>query len=228
MRRRVILLFAVAVVWVAAAGQMASESRYRLILENETVRVYRLELPPGFRAPSFQNAHDVVWVALNDARVRFVMRDKDPVTIDFRAGDARFFRSFATERVVNEAAAAFRAVVVELKARGLGSLACGCGSGAERALCGCAGSPPLPELWAVGLGRLTVAGSTLAAGEGFLGAGTRDDSLLIAITPLELRDQGRQPRILQLQPGAVVWLAAGEHRWRNFGAASARFITVEF
>ncbi len=225
---RLTVFLAMAVASVAAAGQTANESRYRGIFENQNVRVYSLELPPQFRAPSFQNQHDVIWVALNDAPVRFVLRDKYPVTIDFRAGDARFFHSFATERVVNEGAAPFRAVVVELKARGLASLSCACGSSAERALCGCSNAGHLPELWAVGLGKVTVAGTTLRPGAGFTGDSPRDDSLLIALTPLQLRDAGDHPQALRLQPGEVAWLVAGAHRFRNDSGMAARFITVEF
>ncbi len=221
-------LLIVGMLSAVAAGQAANESRYRVILENETVRVYSLELPPRFRAPSFQNAHDVVWVALNDAQVQFALRDKDPVTIGFRSGDARFFRSFATERVVNSDTVTFRAVVVELKARGLSAFACGCGSSAERELCGCPEAPHLPELWAVGLGKVTFSGTWLGPGEGFRGGGARDDSLLIAITALDLRDDDDQPHPLQLKSGEVTWLAAGNHRLRNTGSEPARFISVEF
>jgi hypothetical protein len=84
------------------------------------------------------------------------------------------------------------------------------------------------------LGEVTLAGTTLAADEGFRSAAPRDDMLLVAITDLELRDEigiageiGEQPT-LRLQSGQSVWIKAGRHQWKNTGSKAGKFVSFEF
>jgi mannose-6-phosphate isomerase-like protein (cupin superfamily) len=210
-------------------SQTAPEARYTPLLDNAQVSVYRLDLTAGQRAPVFQNTHDIFWVALESGTLVFVRKDESTVSMQLRAGDTRFFPSFASKQVRNEGDAPFRGVIVEIKARGLISQPCDCLGDAEKALCGCSPAPALPKLWAAGLGRVTAGGTTLEPGEGFYSSTERGDTVLIALTPLHLSDQatGADPTI-SLQPGEVAWIPRGRYKWKNTAASPARYITIEF
>src|SRR5215470_776367 len=150
-RRFSFLLLAVA--W-AVSAQTPTElayqvARYEPVLENNYVDVYRLKLPPHFRAPLFQNVHDVVWVALESSAPSFVMSSGKKLRQELAGGDTRFFPSFSARSVLNDSAEAVEAVVIAIKPLGLATSRCECGSDTESSLCGCAGAKPMPALWAV-------------------------------------------------------------------------------
>ncbi len=220
---------------VLAAGfappQGGGPIRYRPVLDNETVSVLALDLPPRARAASYQNQHDVLWIGLNDATVNFIDGEQRSIEVQFRPGDVRFFRSFSVQQVANRGGGTFRGVMLALNSRAAGSGgACGCGSQVEQAVCGCPNAVPLPKLWAVAVRDVTIAGTALAAGDGFPSAVPRGNTVLVAVTPVELRDdQGSaQPAFIRLAAGEAHWLPAGTHRLSNIGKGNARFVTVEF
>ncbi len=214
-----------------SAAQSPSEVRYEPVLDNDTVAVFDLALPPGARAPSLQNEYDVIWIGLNGATAAFVDSDRKENEVQFRPGDVRFFRSFATEAIVNRGAATFFGVLLEFR-KHASSSGCMCGSEVERVVCGCAPAATLPAIWAVALRNVTLAGTTLRAGQSFAGAVPRGNVVLVAITPISLEDDAegetRPAASIQLHPGQAIWIPAGMHRLKNMGAADARFVTVEF
>jgi len=232
MRRLLSCLF-VAFAWILLA-QTTTELPYRLaryepVLENNYVDVFQLKLGPHFRAPLFQNVHDVVWVALESSTPSFVMASGQKVRTGLAAGDTRFFPSFSVRSVVNDSTETLEAVVVTIKPRGQGTGRCGCAGDAERSLCGCVGAKSMPALWAVSMGRITLAGTTLAAQQSFERTSFRNDSLIIAITPLEIRDTaGEAGGEIVLPAGGVGWMKAGAHRLKNSGSREVRFVSIEF
>ncbi len=174
----------------------------------------------------------MVWIGLNDAGITFLDSERNPAEVHFRPGGVRFFRSYATESLVNGSGSTFHGVLLQIKRRAAPA-ACMCGSEAERSVCGCGQASPLPVLWAVALRNCTLGGTTLQAGQSFAGAVPREDTVLVAITGLTLQDDAAsggdsRSAIIQLQPGGAIWLAAGLHRLKNVGTADARFVTLEF
>lgn len=217
-----LLIFAVSVT------ARAQSLRFEPVLENRQVSVFSLDLPPGRRAAVFQNTHDIFWIALTPGRVTMSNRDGIQTPVNFRIGDARFFPSFLTSFITNDAAEPFRAVLVEIKRRGLTS-SCDCDGAAQAAVCGCPRAEPLPPMWAVGIGSVVVGGTTLGPRQSFASAGNRADTLLVAVSSLNLADDASEDAAaLNLQPGGTRWLPAGPHKLRNMGAAAARYVTVEF
>lgn len=211
----------------------AQSPRFEPVLENRRVSVFSLDLPPGRRAAVFQNTHDIFWIALSPGRVTMSDRDGNKTPVTFRPGDTRFFPSFRTSSMTNDAAEPFHAVLVEIKPRGLAS-SCGCDGAAERAVCGCPRAAPLPAMWAVGIGSVVIGGTTLASRQSFEAAGERGDTLLVALSPLTLADDARDTSsnaaraTINLRPGEARWLPAGLHKLRNTSATPARYVTLEF
>jgi len=211
-----------------SATARAQSLRFEPVLENRQVSVFSLDLPPGRRATVFQNTHDILWIALSPGRVTMSNRDGIQTPVNFGIGDTRFFPSFHTSFITNDAAEPFRAVLVEIKRRGLTS-SCDCDGAAQAAVCGCPRAGPLPTMWAVGIGSVVVGGSTLAPRQSFASAGNRADTLLVAVSPINLADDASQgAAAVNLEPGGAQWLPAGPHKLRNLGAVAARYVTVEF
>jgi hypothetical protein len=218
-------------------AQTNRAERFRPTFENERTAAFTLDLAPKEYAQVYQSSHETLWIALDDATVSFTHSEKTETKVQFKTGDTRFFPSFQAKSVVNNGGTNFRAALVEIKSRGLTSGGCGCMGDSEKAVCGCANAAHLPELWAVGMGQITLAGTKLAAGDGFRGAGRRDDMLLVAVTDVELRDEANDndraaaPNLipnLTLKSGEAAWVPEGRHRFRNVGTQAARFVTIEF
>lgn len=217
-----------------AVAQVAIEGKYQSKLENDVVAVYQLNLEPHASAAVFQSARDTFWLSLSDARVSFARSSSGSSDIELQPGDTRFFSSFETKLVTNTGNTEFRGVLIALKARGLIANGCECTGATGKSVCGCKGATHLESLWALSLGNVTLAGTTLAAGEAFRSAALRDDMLLVAVTDLDLEDGAKgtvetesSPGI-RLKPGDATWIAGGRHQFKNVGSSPVRFITLEF
>src|SRR5512146_550439 len=137
-------------------AQQQGIARFQEVLDNGTIHVDQLLLQPSFRAGLLQNTHDVIWIAIDGAVLTFVPPDGPAWEMTFRPGDVRIFRSVQARQVQNRGANEARAVVVQLKSRGMLKLGCFCSSSVEKAVCGCGGAAPLPDLWAVVVGQVTL------------------------------------------------------------------------
>jgi len=220
--------------WFVAVGQVSGEGKYQSKLENDVVAVYQLDLQPHASAAVFQTARDTFWLSLNDARVSFAHHASGPSDIEFQPGDVRFFPSFETQLVTNTGNTQFRGVLIALKARGLTTNGCECTGATGKSVCGCKGASHLESLWALSLGNVTLAGTTLSAGEAFRAAALRDDMLLVAVTDIDLEDEAKgsieteSGAAVHLKAGDASWISGGRHQFKNVGSSSARFITLEF
>lgn len=87
---------------------------------------------------------------------------------------------------------------------------------------------------------LTILNNTLEVNQELEDASGRNQTLMIALNTLQFRDEtnlaaaedepwkSSHPRTISLQRGGTAWLKKGKHRVRNTGAATARFITIEW
>jgi hypothetical protein len=219
-------------------GAAQQEPKYRLILQNHSVRVFNLELPPGRQAPARDNIYDVFWIALDDTTLEIDQRGSGKKQFRMWSGDAHFLPARSVQAIVNLNRDPVRAVLVELRQRGLTGAACGCTGEVESAICGCSRAGRLPLFWALVLGDLTMSGVTLPPSEAVEQQRTRGDTLMVAITPLELfheTNKGQESEwipsesaAVNLKAGEVAWIARGKHHLRNQGTTTVRFLTLEF
>ena len=86
---------------------------YKVILENERVRVLSVTLQPGEKAPMHSHPPNIVY-PLNAATVRFLLPDGTKVDADIKADEVSWHEGeiHATENV---GTTELRALVVELK-----------------------------------------------------------------------------------------------------------------
>jgi mannose-6-phosphate isomerase-like protein (cupin superfamily) len=232
------LLLMLLLVSKASSVAQQSEQTYRLTFQNHYVRVFELTLAPGRQAPVRDNIYDVFWIALDDTTLEIDRHGPGKKEFRLWSGDVQFLPARTVHSVVNLNRDPVRAVLVELRQRGLTGRICDCSGEVETAVCGCSRSARLPSLWALVLGDLTLSGATLPPEQAVQQQRTRGDTLLIAVTPLHLlheRNQGREwewiasaPSPLALQAGEVSWIARGKHHLRNNGSTTVRFLTLEF
>lgn len=209
--------------------QSGRPAPYESKLDNDVVAVYDLNLPAHTAAPNFQSSHDTFWIALNNGVIGFLGSKDSKIEIAFAPGDTRYFQSFEAKSLVNESSDSFRGVLVAVKPRGLTANSCQCGGGSTSFVCGCPGMRHLDPLWALALGNVTLAGTTLSVGEAFRAAARRDDMLLVAVTDLQLEDEADENADpLILRSGQASWIHSGRHQFKNIGGAAARFVTIEF
>lgn len=208
-----------------AAAAIPPDGRFHSLVENRRLHAFALNLGPHTKSPIFQNAHDVIWIAVESGQWIF-FHDGLPQPVQMRAGEARFLERHQVQTAQNSDDEPRLAVVVELEQPVLGLAGCPCTAEMESSVCGCGAGAHLPGLWAANLGNVTLAGTTLQSGESFARATPRGDSLLVAITPLSLEDQTDNTAI-DLAPGQALWLPAGVHRFKNLGNSPARFVTLE-
>jgi hypothetical protein len=229
--KRFILLLALLGV---ASSQSSLRTAYQSRFENDVVAVYELDLLAHASASPFEAAHDSFWVSLTSASVTF-SGQQDKTMVQFEPGDVRFFPSFETKLLTDTGSTEFRGVMVALKPRALISSACECTGNTGKTLCGCKGAGHLESLWAFSLGDVTLAGTSLAAGEGFRSAAPRDDMLLVAVTDLQLEDEANSAGAdtlnappLRLKAGEAAWIRGGRHQLKNVGNTAVKFVTFEF
>jgi hypothetical protein len=219
-------------------GAAQQGPKYQLILQNHAVRVFDLELPSGRQAPARDNTHDVFWIALDDTTLEIDQRGSGKKQFRMWSGDAHFLPARTVQAIVNLNRDPVRAVLVEVRQRGLTGGGCGCTGDVESAICGCSRAVRLPLFWALVLGDLTLSGVTLPPSEAVEQQRDRGDTLLVAITPLALlhhRNEGQEwewipsaPTAVSLKAGEVAWIARGKHHLRNHGTTTVRFLTLEF
>jgi len=85
---------------------------------------------------------------------------------------------------------------------------------------------------------LTVLSQTLSPGSEQDDASSRNETLIVAVTPVGLRDTWNigdesswipsAPRIINLRPEQASWLPPGTHHLRNVLKAPSQFVTVEW
>lgn len=92
----------------------AAPNAYKLILENDKVRVLELVLKPGERARMHNHPHDHVVYIMNDARFRLDFPDGTSGEFDLNAGTAMMMDAGSHE-TKNIGKTPGRNLVVELK-----------------------------------------------------------------------------------------------------------------
>ncbi|MFI5166993.1 MAG: cupin domain-containing protein [Thermoanaerobaculales bacterium] len=86
---------------------------YKVILENEHVRVLSVTLKPGEKSPMHSHPANVVYT-LNDSKVRFTMPDGKSVDADLKAGNC-IWNEAQTHAGENIGKTTVHALVIELK-----------------------------------------------------------------------------------------------------------------
>lgn len=88
---------------------------HHLVFENDRVRVFRVEIPPGQETLLHRHERPFVTVALGEAQVRDQRLGGEPAIKGWEAGQSGFAEGGFAHSVHNLGSEPFQAVVVEVK-----------------------------------------------------------------------------------------------------------------
>jgi quercetin dioxygenase-like cupin family protein len=230
--RRALALALLALPLVAASAtapevEITSEPSHHLALENEFVRVFKVEVAPHASTLMHRHRHDYLFVTLGDSRVSNEVEGKPAVELALADGDTHFAAGNFAHIARNLAETPFRNVTIEILQ--------------DERLRGA------PSPWKEETGEKTFAGGrnkilfvkdSVRVSEVNLDAGATVPShhhdrphLLVAVSDLDLRSDvdGKGPMPERLKAGDIQWLPGGyTHTLTNTGGRPARFVAVEF
>lgn len=98
------------------------EPMHKLVFENEYVRVFSVEVPPGGETKYHRHDRDYVGVILGDADVESVRVGEAAVSRKLKDGEVLFAQGGFAHKAVNKGEKPFRNVTVELKKGSSGSV----------------------------------------------------------------------------------------------------------
>ncbi len=228
--KRALLLFLLIPFLVAQTTtevEITSEPAHHFALENEYIRVFKVEVAPHASTLMHRHRHDYVFVTLGDAHVSNEVEGKPPGDLKLSDGETRFVPGNFAHVARNLSDLPFRNVTIELmqdeKLR------------------------QTPSHWPEESGEKTFPGgrskilfvkdgvrvSEVNLEPGAIVPSHHHDGphLVVAITDLDLRSdvEGMSPMPGRLKSGDVKWLPGGyTHTLTNVGKSPARFVTVEF
>ncbi len=211
-----------------AEVEITAEPHHHFVLENESVRVFNLEVAPHESTLVHRHRHDYLYVVLAASEVENAIQGKAPIQLKFADGDVRFLAGGFAHAARNLASTPFRNVTIELlqdekahkipapkwdEERGLRVLDRG-----------------TQDILFVKDG-VRVSEIELQPGGMIPTHHHNGPHLLVAITDLEVRSdvegQGSMPG--NFKAGAVKWLPGGyTHTLTNVGKHSAKFVALEF
>jgi len=222
------LLIAMLAAYAAAPEvEITSEPSHHLALDNEYLRVFKVEVAPHAATLMHRHRYDYVFVTLGDSHISNEVDGKAPVAVKLADGDTRFAPGNFAHIARNLADVPFRNVTIEIMQ-----------DEQMRAA---------PSSWSEESGEKTFPGGRskilfvkdgVRVSEVNLDAGATMPShhhngphVLVAVSDLDLRSdiEGMGPVPGKFKAGDVKWLPGGyTHTLTNTGDHAARFVTVEF
>jgi hypothetical protein len=232
MKREIMLLAAVCLSGPAMMAQtpatsgvpVAEEPHHHKVLENDYVRVYKLELAPQEATLMHQHGIDYFALMLSDTILTNERVGAKPARVNWKGGEIRFSKGGFSHIVRNEAASPLRNITIELLRPG---------DSDEIGTAEAAAKPGAVQFSVAGVVRKGAAtfDNTVPPGAAMQKQAYNGPRLMLAVTDLDLRDEveGRPPTEIHQQSGDVVWVPGGSgHTISNIGKQPARWVSVEF
>jgi len=94
---------------------ITNEPSHHMVLDNEYVRVFYVEVPPHAETQYHQHDHDYIYVTLGDASVDSVRVGEKPAHLDLKDGDTKFTKGSFAHKAVNQGDKPFRNITIEVK-----------------------------------------------------------------------------------------------------------------
>ena len=193
---------------------VTAEPHYHLLLDNSSVRAFRLELLPGQATELHWHDFDFMTVTLEDSAVNeMIMR---PATVTDARAHVLSQGNMAMYELKKEFGDAWRTP-----------------AGIVHTMSNKSDKPYRNVTFEIKRGHATVADGQalmLRPGEVASREWEKNDHLLIAMSDLELSDAaGEKQNTIRLQAGEAVWIPRGAtHRFTNTGSKGALATTFEF
>jgi len=205
--------------------EITAEPHHHLALENQYVRVFKVDVPPHESTLMHRHRHDYVFVTLGASEVSNEVEGKPAATLKLQDGEARFTPGNFAHIARNLASTPFRNVTIEFlqdktaapakwdQERGLNVLTGG-----------------TQEILFVKDG-VRVSEVELQPGGVMPKHHHPGPHLVVAVTDLDLRSdvEGKPASRAELKSGDIKWIAGGyTHTLTNVGKQQAKFVILEF
>jgi quercetin dioxygenase-like cupin family protein len=222
-------LLCAAMLLAAAPGEVeiTNEAHHHQILENEFVRVFKVEVGPKGATLMHRHRHDYLYISLGPADVSNEVEGKAPVELKLHDGQTGFLAANFAHIARNLADTPFRNVTIELlqdeksrlsqskwdQERGLNVL-----HGGTQDILFVKDGARISEF-------------ELQPGGMIPSHHHNGPHLVVAISDLETRSdiEGKPPMTASLKSGEVKWVPGGyTHTLTNVGKQPAKFVAIEF
>jgi len=205
--------------------EITAEPHHHLALENQYVRVFKVDVPPHGSTLMHRHRHDYIFVTLGASEVSNEVEGKLAATLKLQDGETRFTPGNFAHIARNLASTPFRNVTIEFlrdktatpakwdQERGLNVLSGG-----------------TQEILFVKDG-VRVSEIDLQSGGVLPKHRHTGPHLVVAISDLDLRNdvEGKPASSAELKSGDIKWIAGGyTRRLTNVGKQQAKFATLEF
>jgi quercetin dioxygenase-like cupin family protein len=224
----IVLLTTVFALAQPAAVDITAEPHHHVVLQNQYVRVFNVELAPRDQIQMHRHDHDYVFVTVGDSEIENDVAGKPPATLKLQDGDTRFLPGGFSHVVKDLANTPFRNVTVEFlqdeKARKTPSAKWEEERGVDILEGG------TQDILFVKDG-VRVTDVQLQPGASIPKHRHAGPHLVVSLSDYELRSDvvGKSSKTMQQKTGDVSWVPGGyTHTLTNSGKQSARFITLEF
>jgi quercetin dioxygenase-like cupin family protein len=193
------------------------EPMHHLKMENESVRVFDVVVPPGQSTLYHLHAADYVFVTLGAADVRSEPVGAAPAELKLADGETRFTKAPLTHRASNLAPTPFRNLTIEVLKTG-----------------GAANLPPLPGGYSPVLEneKVRVSRLVLDPGQSMDTPPTAPKTLQVVVAPsrlLEDAGQGKPGRTGDTKAGDFQWRQTPRrHSMRNVGTTRFEAVLIEW
>lgn len=220
------LLISLSIAQSAPEVPITSEPSHHLALENEYVRVFRVEVAPHASTLLHRHSHDYFFVTIGDTNVSNEVERKAPVELHLSNGEVRFAEGNFAHVARNLSDRPFRNTAIELlqdeklrQTRSHWPM-----EGGDKTFPG-------------GHSKVLLIRDTVRVSEVNLDPGAttpshhHDVHLVVAVSDIDLRSdvEGKGPTQIALKAGDVKWLEGGiTHTITNTSSQPARFVTFEF
>jgi quercetin dioxygenase-like cupin family protein len=229
MKRYLLLACLTLLAFQAAAPEVeiTAEPHHHLTLENKSVRVFNVDVPPHSETLMHWHRHDYIYVTLGDTEIVNAVKDKPPVTVKLKDGETRFSPATFAHIARNVTDRAFRNVTIEILDD----------QSLRQAI------PKWDEDRALnilhgGTQQILFVKDGIRVSEFELEPGgmvpmhhPKGPQLLVVVSDLDSSSDGagQNPMPWHLKSGDSKWLSAGySHAITNTGASPAKFVTLEF
>jgi quercetin dioxygenase-like cupin family protein len=232
MPRFLILMAALFFAPTAAEVEITAEPHHHLLLSNDQVRVFRVEVAPGSATLMHWHHHDYIYVTLGATELSNEVEGKPPVTMKLQDGETRFSPGPFAHLVRVSGSQVFRNITVELlqddKLRHSPEHWDPAHPDEDRGL----------NILHGGTEEILFVKDGVRATEFELQPGGvvpmhhhTGPHLLVAVSDLEIRSdvEGQGPMPGRFKAGDSKWLPGGySHTITNVGQQPAKFVTLEF
>ncbi len=199
---------------------ITAEPSHHVVLENEYIRAFKVDVPPHAQTLIHRHDHDYVFVTLGDSEVENTVTGKSPIQLRLKDAEARFLMGGFSHTARNLSDQPFRNITIELLKDNTHAPAVEFAAPV---------SPAQKVLFTQD--GVRVSEIRLAPGAALPRHEHKAPHLVVAVTDLNLRSnaEGKPAAGLHQKSGDIKWVPGGfTHTLTNTGTTEAHFVILEF